>query len=121
MSAIHIFAEYLMRDVPVGVRCRSTERGIVPMLLEADINIAAYNDNVFQYVHNAIDDYDFSNIEEGDLFKFDENSGRFVWNDSHPVADVINRLIESARQRYDYMLNDIREDPDLELYQTRRF
>jgi hypothetical protein len=91
------------------------------MLLEADINVSAYNDNVFQYVHNAIDDYDFSNIEEGDLFKFDENSGRFVWNDSHPVADVINRLIESARQRYDYMLNDIREDPDLELYQTRRF
>jgi hypothetical protein len=119
MNGVHNLAESLLRNHKIDVRCRSTERGATPLLLEASIVVASYNGLVSQFVHDNLDKrLNFNKINRDDLFDSDAVTCEFLYDKNYWVADVINSLIAEACKRYSHMLNDIREDHDLELYQT---
>ena len=119
MNGVHNLAESLLRNHKIDVRCRSTERGATPLLLEASIVVASYNGLVSQFVHDNLDKrLNFNKINKDDLFDSDVVTCEFLYDKNYWVADVIDSLIAEAHKRYSHMLNDIREDPDLELYQT---
>lgn len=119
MNGVHNLAESLLRNHKIDVRCRSTERGATPLLLEASIVVASYNGLVSQFVHDNLDKrLNFDKINRDDLFDSDAVTCEFLYDENYWVASAIEDLIAEACKRYSHMLNDIQEDPDLELYQT---
>lgn len=119
MNGVHNLAESLLRNHKIDASCRSTERGATPLLLEASIVVASYNGLVSQFVHDNLDKrLNFNKINRDDLFDSDTVTCEFLYDENYWVASAIEDLIAEACKRYSHMLDDIREDPDLELYQT---
>lgn len=111
---LYSVADLLLHQSSKDVKYRSAEHEEYEHFLNALRVVNEYEDSVRDDVYRHIDS-EISGQQTDGLYDCVTPFYVTSVNSNHFAYRTIERFIKEARQRYDYMLDDIKNDPDIEI------
>lgn len=107
--------DLLLHQSSKDIKYRSADHEEYEKFLEFLRVIRAYEDAVREDVYLHVEAHEIAKRHNDDLYDVSPiYHVPFVCKD-HYAYRTVEMFVKEARQRYDYMLDEIREDPDIEI------